>query len=41
MKKFNFDKAAGQKPATLLKIELLDRYFLFVFRADVEQLFCI
>ena len=34
MKKFNFDKAAGQKPATLLKIELLDRYF-YLFLAQM------
>ena len=33
-------KVAGLQPATLLKMELLHRYFSFVFTADVEQLFC-
>ena len=40
MKEFNFSKFAGLQPATLLKIELLHRYFSFVFTAVVEQLFC-
>ena len=39
MKEFNFSKVVGLQPATLLKIELVHRYFSRVFSTVVEQLF--
>ena len=41
MKKFSSIKVSGQEPATLLKIELLHRYFSTDFSSDAEHLFCI
>ena len=36
---FTFIKVAGSRPASYLKFELLNRYFLIIFNTDVTQLY--